>query len=60
MAHYRFYCLDDTGHVVKGADVDAADDLAAIEVAQERCEDNTIEVWQGTRRVIQVLKRKVA
>jgi hypothetical protein len=60
MTHYRFYCLDDTGHIASGADVEAQDDLAAIEIAQERCKENTIEVWQAERRVIQVPKHKAA
>ncbi len=60
MRHYRFYCLDDDGHIVSGDDVEAADDFAAIGVAQERCKDSTIEVWQADRRVIQVTKSKAA
>lgn len=58
--HYRFYCLDDNGRIVSGTDVEALDDFAAIEIAQERCKDETIEVWQATRRVIQVTKKSTA
>ena len=54
--HYRFYCLDDSGHVASGTDVEASDDLAAIEIAQERCKDDTIEVWQANRLVVQITK----
>ena len=60
MLEYRFYCLDDLGHVASRDDIEAVDDLAAIEMAQERCKDNTIEVWQGKRRVIRVTKRIAA
>lgn len=54
--HYRFYCLNDKGRITSGEDIEVTDDLAAIEIAQERCKDNTIEVWQAKRRVIQVTK----
>jgi hypothetical protein len=60
MLEYRFCCLDDLGHVASHDDIEAVDDLAAIEMAQERCKDNTIEVWRGKRRVIRVTKRIAA
>jgi len=60
MIHYRFCCLDDNGHTVSGEDIEVVDDLAAIEIAQERCKDSTIEVWQAERRVIQVRKQIAA
>jgi hypothetical protein len=52
--------LNEIGHIVAGDDVEAVDDLAAIEIAQERCKDDTIEVWQGKRRVVQMMKVSAA
>lgn len=55
MAHYRFYWLVGN-RILHGEDVDLPDDAAAEREADARlaAEHNgcdSIEVWQGTRRI---------
>ncbi len=51
---YRLYCLDGSGHVVSGRDIVVRDDLAALQEAENDCEKDAVEVWQGARLVARV------
>ena len=49
MAHYRVYKLREAkGRIVKGKDVDAPDDGAALRAAKA---DADCPVWQGPKKV---------
>ena len=54
MVAYKFYCMGEDGHIVKRHDVEAADDVAALERAQEICGDYAIEIWDSARFVTHV------
>ena len=54
MAAYKFYCMGDDGHIVKRQDVEAADDVAALEHAKEICAEYEIELWEGARFISHV------
>ena len=54
MVEYRLYSFDLTYHIVSAKAVLALDELAALQVAEQSCEDHAIEVWQGARRVARV------
>lgn len=54
MNQYKFYFLDDRGHVFKAQDHLLRDDLDALATAEKLCSDHGIEVWQGARQVIRV------
>ena len=56
MVAYKFYCVDDGGHIVKRHDVEAADDVAALERARELCGEFEIELWEGARFITHVAK----
>lgn len=52
MKHYRVYKLSDRdGGIVKGKDVEAADDGEAMEAARDDEDCPVCEVWQGTKKV---------
>ncbi|THD60958.1 hypothetical protein [Phenylobacterium sp.] len=56
MTTYRAYRLDSRRHIVNGQWLEAADDEAAVDQAEELCEEGvpTIELWQATRLVDQI------
>lgn len=54
MVRYRFYSLDERGHVVSAQDYEAVDDIAALEAAQKLCSLHPMEIWDGSRRVAQL------
>jgi hypothetical protein len=54
MVHYRFYFLDQSGHIVGVDEHEAVDDVAALEAAQKLCTRRPMEIWDGSRRVAQV------
>ncbi len=54
MIYYRFYSLDQQGHVVGVQECEAVDDIAALEAAQKLCGSHPTEIWEGTRRVAQL------
>lgn len=56
MKLYRFYFLDENGHITKGLDHQARDDVSALEAAIALAAEQTIEIWQSTRRVAKLLK----
>ncbi len=52
MKHYRVYKLNEPeGRIVKGKDVNAADDQQALEQADKDEDCPVCEVWQGTKKV---------
>ncbi len=56
MTHYKFYFLQDDGHIFRAEDHEFPDDLSALRAAEERSDDNEIEVWQMGRMVVRVKK----
>lgn len=51
---YTLYGLDEAGHIASARGLLADDDLAALREAEMACDKDTVEVWQGTRRVARV------
>jgi hypothetical protein len=50
--HYRVYKLDGpNGRIVKGKDLHAADDNAAMHEACEDPDCPVCEIWRGTKKV---------
>jgi hypothetical protein len=54
MQEYKFYYLDDLGHIFRAQDQILPDDLTALEAAQKLRSDRVVEVWQFSRRVARV------
>lgn len=54
MNEYKFYFLDDRGHVFKAQDHVLRDDLDALSAARGLCSTHPIEIWQGARQVARV------
>ncbi len=54
MQQYKFYFLDERGHVFRAVDREMRDDVSALEVAQTLSAMHAIEVWQGSRQVARV------
>jgi hypothetical protein len=52
--YYRFYNLDQHGHIVKANDLSCSDDLDALKKAKALSADAEIEIWQAARRVARV------
>ena len=57
MAGYRLYGLDGVDKVASAEWIEADDDQAAIEVATKQMDGHDCELWQGSRLVAR-LKRK--
>jgi hypothetical protein len=55
---YRLYCLDGANKVTSAEWIDADDDKAAIEVAKELMDGQECEIWQGTRLVARLPRRR--
>jgi hypothetical protein len=51
VASYRLYGLDGVSKVASAEWIEADDDHAAIEAAQERFDGRACEIWQGPRLV---------
>lgn len=51
MAGYRLYRLDGDGKFAAAEWLEAADDRAALEAANRRCDGHDCELWQGKRLV---------
>lgn len=51
---YKLYCIEDDGHVQKGHDCRARDDLGALDRARAICSPHGAEIWHGTRLVARV------
>jgi hypothetical protein len=56
MRTYRINCLDDEDRVVATHRVFCGDDLAALDRATALCANYGVEVWDGERRVVWMLK----
>ena len=54
MNRYKFFFLDDSGHVFKPQGHLLRDDLDALTTARGLCNKHPIEVWQGARQVVRV------
>jgi hypothetical protein len=54
MQQYKFYFLDDRGHIFRAQDHVLRDDLDALTAAEGLSTDHMIEVWQGARQVARV------
>jgi hypothetical protein len=59
VADYRLYCLDGACKVASAQWVEADDDRAAIEAAQERHNGYACELWQGRRLVARLDFRSI-
>jgi len=56
MTTYRAYRLDNRRHILNGTWLEAPDDEAAVDQAEELCEEGapTIELWQAARKVDEI------
>jgi hypothetical protein len=54
MNQYKFYFLDDRGHIFRAQDHVLGDDLDALEAAKTLAINHIIEIWQGARQVARV------
>lgn len=52
MGHYRFDMIDRTGRISQSEFYRCADDLDALEKAETLCAKNSVDVWDGARRVL--------
>ena len=51
MTQYRAYQIGLDGRIKAGAELDCADDEAAIDAAKALVGEFAVELWQGTRMV---------
>lgn len=51
MQNYRLYRMDKSDHVQTALNFEAKNDLLAFAEAQKMRASQTIEVWQGERRI---------
>lgn len=58
MATYRLYCLDGVGKVASAQWIEADDDSAAIDAAENLHAGRKCELWQGERLVATVEGRR--
>ena len=58
MTGYRLYCLDGANKVASAEWIDADDDKAALEAAKEIVDGQECEIWQGTRLVARLPRRR--
>ena len=49
--HYRAYTIGPDGHFVDFLNIEAEDDVAAIEVARNCLQGRDVELWQQAREV---------
>ena len=55
MAVYRIYVLSPEGHVIAPAQlVECPDDNQAIREARQYVDEEPVEVWEGTKRVVRL------
>ena len=55
MTRYRIYALSANDHVINPPEVvEFSDDQAAIDRAKQLVDGQTIEVWDGPRRVVRL------
>ena len=58
MTGYRLYCLDGANKVASAEWIDADDDGAAVEAAKQMMDGQDAEVWQGTRLIARLPRRR--
>ena len=52
MAYYRLYLVSQTGdHFVGFEEIEAADDVEAVRLAESQCGAHALELWCGKRKV---------
>ena len=52
MAYYRLYRLSDPdGRFVGFEEIEAADDVEAVRLAEPHCGSHALELWRGKRKV---------
>ncbi len=55
MPYYRLYHLNSgSGHIDRVEEIDAADDVAAVALVQERSHEVAVELWQESRKLLHV------
>jgi hypothetical protein len=60
MHRYKFFFLDDHGHVLRGQDHMFRDDVDALAAAEKFCNEHAVEIWQGIREVARVKRNDEA
>jgi len=58
VASYRLYGLDGVDKVASAVWIEADDDETAIEMAQEKMDGRSLELWQGKRFVARIGRRQ--
>jgi hypothetical protein len=51
MPSYRFYVLDETDHILRAVENSAAADEATRRLAANLTDENSIEIWSGSRKI---------
>jgi hypothetical protein len=55
MFEFRFYVLDDIGHVLKTRQYQCADQHEALAHAMQlKCEGFALEIWRGLNRIVRL------
>lgn len=49
MRHYRIYCLNEKGRILRARDAECTNDMAAL--AEPEPEHYPVEIWEGSRMV---------
>jgi hypothetical protein len=57
---YRLYCLDGVGKVTSADWIEATDDDTAIEAARELMDGHPCELWERSRLVIRLERKREA
>lgn len=60
MLDYRLYFMSRDGHIQQAADIEAASDEAALEVARQMADGRTMELWQRAFRLAVIPGRSEA
>ena len=60
MGTYRLYCLDGVDSVASAQWIEADDDSAALDAADELRDGRTCELWEGKRLVARLDHRREA
>jgi hypothetical protein len=58
VASYRLYGLDGVEKVASAVWIEAGDDETAIEIAHEKMDGHSVELWQGKRFVARIGRRQ--
>lgn len=59
MLNYRAYIVGLDGHVLKCVELDCATDSAALEQARGLVDDRDVEIWNGSRFVAKLDRKRV-